>query len=109
MKKRIEEYLSLPYSTVVVPDVTTEDAPCYVAYHPELEGCMSHGHTPEEAICNLREVTELYISTLLDKGLDVPLPKGMRITWDIISPTINEAETDLLLPSITPPVFSPVV
>jgi predicted RNase H-like HicB family nuclease len=110
MKKRIEEYLSRPYSTIVVPDVTTDNESCYVAYHPELEGCMSHGNTPEEAICNLREVTELYISTLLDKGLDVPFPQGVKITWDLVSPIKSKAETDIYMsPLITPPIFSPVI
>lgn len=110
MKTRIEEYLSLPYSTIVVPDVTTDNEPCYVAYHPELEGCMSHGNTPEEAVYNLREVRELYISALLDKGLDIPLPQGVKIIWDVVSPTRSEAETDIyMLPSITPLVFSPVI
>ena len=109
MKTRIEEYLSLPYSTIVVPDVTTENEPCYMAYHPELEGCMSHGNTLEEAVRNLREVTELYISALLDKGLDVPLPQGVRIIWDVVGPTRSEAETDIhMSPSITPLIFSPV-
>lgn len=109
MKTRIEEYLSLPYSTIVVPDVTTENEPCYMAYHPELEGCMSHGNTVEEAVRNLGEVTELYISALLDKGLDVPFPQGLRIIWDVVSPTRSEAEADIYMsPSITPPIFSPV-
>ncbi len=108
MKTRIEKYLSLPFSTVVVPDVTTDNEPCYMSYHPELEGCMSHGSTMEEALYNLREVTELYISALLDKGLDIPLPQGAQIIFDIISPTASEAETVTYMPpSITPPIFSP--
>ncbi len=109
MKTRIEEYLSLPYSTVIVPDVTTDNEPCYMAYHPELEGCMSHGNTQEEAVCNLREVTELYISALLDKHLDVPFPQGVQIIWDVVSPTRSEVATAIYMPqSITPPIFSPV-
>lgn len=110
MKMRIEEYLSLPYSTVVFPDVTTDNEPCYVAHHPELEGCMSHGNTREEAVCNLREVTELYISALLDKGLDVPLHQGVQITWDIVSPTRSNTSTAVyMLSPITPPIFSSVI
>lgn len=48
--------------TVVAPDVTTDGEPCYMASHPDLEGCMAHGDTPEEALNNLREATALYLS-----------------------------------------------
>ena len=108
MKNRIKDYLGLPYSTSVVPDVTTDNEPCYVAYHPELEGCMSHGSTPEEALRNLGEVTELYISALLDKGLEIPLPQGRKIIWDIVSLTSEVGVDTYISPSITPPVFVPV-
>ncbi|MBA7593521.1 hypothetical protein ES703_00445 [subsurface metagenome] len=111
MNNRVKEYLDLPYSTFVVPDMTTDNEPCYVAHHPELEGCMSHGTTPEEALHNLWEVTELYISALLEKGLEVPLPRGLAIIWDGVSVTSGAAvDTDpYISPSISRPVFSPVV
>ncbi|MGD0780692.1 MAG: type II toxin-antitoxin system HicB family antitoxin [Dehalococcoidales bacterium] len=103
MNRRQQEYQDLPYSNIIVPDVTTNNEPCYMAYHPELEGCMSHGSTQEEALKNLKEVTELYISTLINKGLDVPVPQGGGIIWDIVIPTIEpEAQR---VPSITQPVF----
>lgn len=108
MKNRVKEYLSLPYSTFVVPDMTTDNEPCYVAYHPELEGCMSHGDTREEALYNLAEVTELYISALLDKGLQIPLPQGIGITWEVVIPTSDVKPDVYVSPSITPPVFTPV-
>ncbi len=83
MNRNVDEYLNLSYSTYVVPDITTDQAPCYLAYHPELEGCMSHGDTPEEAINNLREATELYISTLIEMGIEVPEPQGIEFKWDV--------------------------
>jgi predicted RNase H-like HicB family nuclease len=111
MKDKIKEYLTLPYSTFVIPDVTTDNEPCYVAYHPELEGCMSHGNTPEEALHNLREVTQVYVSALLEKGLEVPRPQAIErkidITWDVVSPTsVVEVDT-YISPSVTPLVFAP--
>ena len=108
MKNRVKEYVDLPYSTFVIPDLTTDNEPCYVAYHPELEGCMSHGNTLGEALDNLQEVTELYISALLDKGLQIPLPQGIGITWDVEILT-SEVKADIYIsPSITPPIFAPV-
>jgi len=108
MKDRAKEYLGLAYSTFVVPDVTTDNEPCYLAYHPELEGCMSHGDTPEEALRNLQEVTELYISALLDKDIQVPIPQGLEITWDVVSPVTEAGAAIYISPSITPPNFAPV-
>ena len=105
MENKIREYTGIPYSTVVVPDVTTENEPCFVAYHPELEGCMSHCSTPEEALHNLREVTELYISMLQERGLEIPSPQGMGVTWDVVGP-LGESEIETYnWPSITPPSF----
>jgi len=74
-------HIKLPFSTCVVPDVTTDDEPCYMAYHLELEGCMSHGQTPEEALQNLYEVTEIYLSTLVEMGIELPKSQGMKLTW----------------------------
>lgn len=79
MTNKLEDFVKLPYSVEVVPDETTENLSCYVASHPELPGCMSHGDTPEEAMTNLSEAKELYIKTLLDKGHEVPLPKSPTI------------------------------
>ena len=66
-------YLALSYPSVVDAD-TCGETRCYVARHPDLRGCMSHGTTPEEAMANLREVRELYLSTLLENGVRPPEP-----------------------------------
>ena len=109
MKNTANAYLSLPYSTIVLPDVTTDGEPCYLAYHPEMEGCMTHGSTPGEALGNLVEVTEIYTSVLLDKGLDIPLPQAVTVTWDVPTPQSQVEQVDpYILPSTTPPVFTPV-
>lgn len=70
----IDDYMKLNYDIVVVPEECTDGSLCYRAEHPQLPGCMSHGVTPEEALINLTEAKRLYIQTLLDKGLEVPLP-----------------------------------
>jgi len=82
--KKVEDYIDLPYSTYVVPDLTTDNEPCYLAYHLELEGCMSHGDTPEEAMRNLREARELYISSLIEMDIEIPTPQGITFRWDIL-------------------------
>ena len=97
--------MSLLYSTVVVPDVTTDGELCYMAYHPELEGCMTHGDTPEEALHNLDEAKRLYISALIDEGLEVPPPQGITTSWEVVSLGTEQGESVDLFPVITPPDF----
>lgn len=70
----INEYMKLKYLTIVMPEECTDGTLCYRSEHPQLPGCMSHGQTPDEAIRNLIEAKRLYIETLLEKGLDVPIP-----------------------------------
>lgn len=78
MHQRTREFLSLPYTIHVVPDECTDGSHCYLARVVELEGCESHGDTPEEASDNLREAVELYIDSMLEDGLEPPVPEGIR-------------------------------
>lgn len=74
ISSKLREYVALNYETVVVPD-RCGGAPCFLARHPELPGCMSQGDTLEEAVENLQDARELYIRTLLEDGLEIPLPR----------------------------------
>lgn len=107
MKMTLDEYMKLQYLTVVIPEECTDSSLCYRAEHPQLPGCMSHGRTPDEAIRNLMEAKRLYIETLLDKGLDVPLPlqptvgtlSSSQSIIAIVMPLIEETvETKIHLP-----------
>lgn len=109
MENNLNIYTRLPYSTVVVPDVTTDGELCYMAHHPELEGCMTHGDTPEEALRNLDEARRLYISALIDDGLEVPLPQGVKTNWEIVGPRTEQGESVDLFPTKTPTDFVHVV
>ena len=44
----------------------------WVAECPSLPGCISQGQTREEAILNIREAIQGYISSLEEDGLQVP-------------------------------------
>ena len=74
MEKELELYMHIPYPLRVTPEETTENGLCYLAEHPDLPGCMSHGDSPEEAIGSLAEARKLYITTLLKRRESVPLP-----------------------------------
>lgn len=105
MESKVDEYLNLPYCAVVVPDETTDEKPCYVAYNPELEGCLIQGETPEEALSSLVEVRKLYISTLLAEGLEVPLPHRGRVSWTVIEPPGQEPEVACNSLTVSSPTF----
>lgn len=61
----------LPYLTIVFLDKSDGDEG-YIAINPQLDGCMSQGDTPEEAIENLADARTLYIESLLEDDLPVP-------------------------------------
>jgi predicted RNase H-like HicB family nuclease len=44
----------------------------WVAECPSLPGCVSQGHTKEDAVENFREAIEGYILALLEDGIAVP-------------------------------------
>jgi len=79
MKMTINEYMKLKYVTAVIPEECTDGTLCYRSEHPQLPGCMSHGSTSEEAIRNLIDAKLLYIETLLERGLEVPLPAQLTV------------------------------
>ncbi len=78
-QRRLREYMARQYNTTITPDVRSDGTPCFVAKHPELPGCMSDGDTPGEAKENLRDAKELYILSLIEDGLEVPLPQTVVV------------------------------
>ncbi|MCX6271334.1 MAG: type II toxin-antitoxin system HicB family antitoxin [Bacteroidetes bacterium] len=54
---------------------------CFIAYIPELSGCMAHGNSQEEALKNAQEAIELWIETANEFGDPVPLPKEDRLIF----------------------------
>ena len=47
----------------------------YVATIPELEGCMAHGETPEEAVREIQVACELWLETARSSGIPIPKPR----------------------------------
>lgn len=87
---RAREMAAQPYSVVVVRDIDTTGAvPLYVAYHPELVGCMAQGYTPDEAKASLNDARIDYIEHFLDHGLDVPGPADWRVSEGFYRSEVN--------------------
>jgi predicted RNase H-like HicB family nuclease len=79
--------MSEAYSIHVVPDQTSEGVNCYLAYHPELQGCMSHGATVADALQNLEDARTLYLETLRELGQEIPPPSKVQTiaVWESFS------------------------
>ncbi len=52
---------------------------CFIAEVPELDGCMAHGGTREEALRQADTAIQLWIQTAKEFGDDIPEPKGRLI------------------------------
>jgi predicted RNase H-like HicB family nuclease len=74
MRENAEILASHPYSVTIIQDVTDDGKIIFFAKNPELDGCMSHGRTSEEAINNLREARVDYIQVCLLSGISIPEP-----------------------------------
>ncbi len=69
-RKDKEYYLSLPYTIILRRDEEGD----FVARIEELAGCISHGKTSQEALDNVEEVKEAWISECIEGGQTVPEP-----------------------------------
>lgn len=72
-KKNIAYYMSLQYRINLRP-LSDDDGGGWLAEAVELPGCMSDGETPTEAIRNLEEAKEAWITASIEKGYSMPIP-----------------------------------
>jgi predicted RNase H-like HicB family nuclease len=73
-----------PYDVEIVPDIAGGQ-PVFVARHPDLPGCMSHGATPAEALANLDDARQMYLDGLRSAGLPVP-PEKAHPRYSLLEP-----------------------
>jgi predicted RNase H-like HicB family nuclease len=96
------DYMKLPYN-INIKRVEDESGAYYFATVLELDGCMSHGETIEEASVNIREAMEGWIETKLEAGYEVPKPFSpetysgkfmIRIPKTLHARLVREAENE---------------
>lgn len=73
IQKDIAYYMALPY-TIQIKHMNDESGSYHLATVAELEGCKSHGDTPEEALKMVREAMEGYLEVKLEFGDEIPEP-----------------------------------
>jgi predicted RNase H-like HicB family nuclease len=74
MRKPLERYLDLEYPALLV----AEPEGGYTAFHPDLEGCVAVGETPEEALADLEEARRLWLETAYQHEDEIPLPSARK-------------------------------
>jgi predicted RNase H-like HicB family nuclease len=74
--RTLDDYLALPYTIELVRDEEDEGNAGYIAEVDELPGCLSQGATPEEAIRNIFDAMEGWLSVALEDGTPIPEPRA---------------------------------
>jgi antitoxin HicB len=77
LQQRIRERkMSDTFYPVVVAQLFEADGGGYMAYAPDLKGCMSPGDTPEEAVKNVRQAMAEWIAEAKEIGRAIPEPNS---------------------------------
>ncbi len=78
------------FKVVIEEDEFEDGRKAYHAFCPALRGCHTWGHTPEEALANVREAVELYVEDLLETGEPIPVdPEKGVVEWPSPSVVVN--------------------
>ena len=94
----IEYYMTLSYPIIVRKSTYTDGSSCYEAEHPDLPGCMGQGDSINEAIEDLQHARQLYIESLIEDGLSIPVPSDplpARFEVNVTTGSISETQTDI--------------
>ncbi len=59
---------------VVVHAIPEEEGGCFIAYVPDLPGCMSDGDTPQEAMENVQDAITSWLEANREMGREAPRP-----------------------------------
>jgi predicted RNase H-like HicB family nuclease len=97
LSEKAQELASLPYTVITFRDRLSDgDDYVYIAFHPELDGCMAQGETLAEAKAFLNEIRLDYIEHLLEHNLPIPQPDWTKNSWLLLeSETVrSSSESD---------------
>jgi predicted RNase H-like HicB family nuclease len=73
-KKTIEYYQRLPYTLYREPVRDSDGTNYWTAEYLELRGCKTDGSTESEAIANLHELFDEYITIRIEENINIPEP-----------------------------------
>ncbi len=73
LDEKVQFYMDLRYEIIVEP---AEDG--YVAYIPELNGCITQADDIHDIFDMLLDAKKCWIETALENGIEIPLPKSAK-------------------------------
>lgn len=82
MKKDLDYYDGLPWRVMIDPERQDDGSIIFVASHPEFDGVLGTGQTPEAALTDLYAARRSMIEALLAEGYPVPEPAGAPFAMD---------------------------
>lgn len=77
------------YTISLRREYLSDGSECWVAYHPEMDGCLSQGSTPAEAIEMLCEAREMWLEATERAGLAIPLPLAGQLRCSMYAPKVK--------------------
>jgi predicted RNase H-like HicB family nuclease len=64
---------SYAFKVLIQEDEFEDGKKAFSASCPALRGCLSWGHTYEEALSNIQEAIETYVEDLTESGEPIPI------------------------------------
>jgi predicted RNase H-like HicB family nuclease len=74
MKRDLEYYHRLPWRVIIIPERQDDGSIIFVASHPEFDGVLGTGGTPEAALVDLHAARRSMIEASLAEGYPIPEP-----------------------------------
>lgn len=74
MTKDLDYYDGLPWRVTIDPERQDDGRIMFIAFHPEFDGVLGAGETPEAALTELHAARRSMIEALLAEGYPVPEP-----------------------------------
>ena len=74
MNKDLDYYDGLPWRVIIDPERQDDGQIIFVASHPELDGVLGTGETPEAALADLHTARRSMLEALFAEGYPVPEP-----------------------------------
>jgi predicted RNase H-like HicB family nuclease len=74
MKKDVDYYDGLPWRVIIDPERQDDGRIIFVASHPDFDGVLGTGETPEAALADLHTARRSMIEALLAERYPIPEP-----------------------------------
>ena len=96
-QKTLEYYRRLPYTLQLEPMHDSDDSNYWTAEYTELRGCKTDGQTDIEAVANLQELFDEYISVLIEDKIEIPEPTPRIILtveplWYVVKEQVKDTQ-----------------